>query len=374
MRFEAYDMLKGLWILMKKWIAALAALTLALTAATAFAQATPSGSGYSGQVDYRQAISVKAPFGGNMEDYALRVGDAVTQGQALFSLTTTKVYAPVDGYVRGLAVQPGDDTADVLARYQALMNVEPQGRYLVYASTARAFKDSKNNNVNRYLNEGETVYLQSSDDDDRTGVGTIIAVDERNFTVEVKESNLNVEEMTSIYRDSAFTTEERLASYARVQKNPAAKITAEGVVLRVAVTEGQQVKRGDLLMETVAGERMANVPTDDAVLSPAEGVLISLPVAPGTTVQQDQVIATLYANHDLLVTFDLDEGDLDAVLPGSAVQVTLDSLPNREPLTGRVQSVSNLATGAGEAKYTAYVTLDSVENLRPGMSVSVYLQ
>ena len=360
---------------MKKIFAILLALGMTLAAVPSLAEAAPEAAGYSGKVDYRTAITVQAPFGGILQDYALRVGDTVKAGETLFALSTTKVYAPIDGTVRGLQAQAGDDAAAVAARYGALLSIEPAGRYTVSANTSRAYNSSDLNNTNRYLNEGETVYLRSSDDDDRIGEGVITSVDGRNFTVEVRQSNLNLEETTSIYRDAAFTTEQRLASYARVSKAPAVQVTGEGSVLSIAVTEGQSVKRGDLLFTTVTGALDGLAATSDTVTAPVDCVLLTLPSAAGTTVSKNDVLATLYAADDLWVTFDVDESDLATITQGSKVSVKADAVAQWPAIDGTVVSISALNTGTDDtAQYTAYVALDSVDNLRVGMNVSVYLQ
>ena len=113
----------------------------------------------------------------------------------------------------------------------------------------------------------------------------------------------------------------------------------------------------------------------DTVVSPVDGVLLTLPKAAGMAVQQDEVLATLYAKDDLWVTFDVDESDLAVVAEGRKVSVTLDALPDSAPIGGTVVSVSALSSGeGGDAQYTAYVALDIMDALRVGMNVSVYLQ
>ena len=205
---------------MKKTLAILMAAALMLGTLPALAETATDTAGFSGKVAYRSEMTLLAPFGGTLADYDLHVGDTVKAGETLFSIGTTKVYAPVDGTVRGLQAVAGDDTALVIDRYGALMSLEPAGRYTLNANTGRAYSSSDSNNVNRYLNEGETVYLRSSDDEDHTGVGVITSVSGRNFTVEVKQSNLNMEESVSIYRDQGYSTEQRLATYAKVRQGP----------------------------------------------------------------------------------------------------------------------------------------------------------
>lgn len=360
---------------MKKAFVILLALSLVLAALPALAESTPTGAGYSGTVDYRSTQTVRAPFGGTLADYTLRVGDEVRTGDAMFSLSTVKVYAPFDGTVRGLRAQAGDEAAGVNTRYGALLYLEPAGKYTLSATTNNAYDSDSTHNRNRYINEGDTVYLQSSDDHDRTGVGVITTVDGRNFTVEVLQSNLDMEDTVSIYRDDAFSTAQRIGSRARVKQADATAIAPEGSVLRCAVSEGQSVKRGDILFEMVTGTLDGLATADATVSAPADGVLLSLPVAAGSTIAKDDVLATYYTENDLWVKFDLDESDLDTVTVGSRVRVTLDALTGRDALEGTVASVATVPDATEDGvTYTAYAVLNQAENLRVGMSVSVYLQ
>lgn len=360
---------------MKKITVLLLALSLMLTGVPALAETATSGVSYSGTVAYGATRSITAPFGGTLGDYTLSVGDTVKVGEALFTLSTTKVYAPFDGIVHGVQAQPGDEAAAVTDRYGALLYMEPVGKYTISTTTANAYKNDSNNNINRYLNEGETVYLRSSDDNERTGVGMITTVDGRSFTVEVKEGKLNVEDTVSIYRDAAYSNAERLASYAKVQRAASTAITAEGSVLKCLVTEGQSVKRGDLLFETVTGTLAGLQGVSDTVATPADGTIVSVAKASGAAVNQNDVLATYYTQADLRVQFTVDEGDLDTIGAGAKVKVTFDALSAREALDGTIASVVSVPGEAGgDSKYTAYVQLADTTTLRDGMTVSVYLQ
>ncbi len=356
---------------MKKLLTLLLTLVLTFGLTASLAETQQGSVSYSGVVTYRETMTVRAPFGGVLADSSLKAGDSVKAGEPLFTLLTTKVYAPLDGVVRGLHAQPGDAAATVAQRYGALCYVEPAGRYTVSANTANAYDSSSTHNANRYLNEGETVYLRSSDDNDRTGVGIITQTDGRTFQVEVLTSNLDPEDKVSIYRDEAFTTAKRIGSYARVQKAAAVAVTAEGSILTCAVSEGQTVHRGDLLFETVTGTVDNLAAASAQVQSPVDGVVVSVAQTSGQTVQKDATLATLYASDALCVQFDMDEGDLDTLAIGTAVRATLDALPQRDALMGTITAISNLSKGEGDARYTATVTLTDTANLREGMNVSV---
>ncbi|MCE5342444.1 MAG: HlyD family efflux transporter periplasmic adaptor subunit [Eubacteriales bacterium] len=359
----------------KKCLGSLLVLSLVAFSIPALAEATPSNLDYAGAVEYRDTVTLSAPFGGNLKDFTLRVGDAVTAGQPLFTLSTTKVYAPFDGTVRGLQANPGDDAAQVAARYGALLYLEPAGKYTVSASTSGAYDSTNTHNANRYVNPGDIVYMQSTEDDARIGTGVVTTVSGRSFTVEVLQSNLDPEDNVDIYKDEALSTGNRLARSARIQQAEATAITAEGSMLRCAVTEGQSVKRGDLLLETVAGALDGLQPVSDTVVSPVDGVLVSLPQTAGSAVTQDEVLATLYAQDALWVTFDVDESDLDAIAIGQNVKVELDALAARDQIAGMVESISYLSSTQNDgAKYTVYVSLEDTANLRSGMSVTVHLR
>ena len=357
----------------KKSFSLLVALCLAFSA-SALAETPVGGLDYTGKVAVKQTRTLLAPFGGQLEDFALRAGDAVTAGQTLFTLSTTKVYAPVSGTVRGLQAQPGDEAQQVITRYGALCSLEPEGLYTLTASTSGAYDSESLHNRNRYVNPGDTVYLQSDEDDERTGTGVVTAVDGRSFTVEVLLSTLDPEDAVTVYNAPAMETANRLARNARLSQAAATAITAEGSVLRCLVSEGQKVKRGDALFETVTGTLANLSPVSNTVTAPADGVVQSVQAAAGATVQQNDVLATLYRQSDLWVTFDADESDLDAIAVGQQVTVTLDALPARDAVAGTVEAISavNAAT-EGSAKYTVSVSLADTANLREGMSATVRL-
>jgi multidrug resistance efflux pump len=360
--------------MLKKRIAWLAALCVALSLSAAQAEPSAATLSYSGTVAVREVQTVLAPFGGRLADFSLRPGDAVASGETLFTLSVSTVYAPFAGNVRGLRAQPGDDAAQVGDRYGALCYLEPQGLYTVSASTSGAYDSTSLHNRNRYVNQGDVVYLESDEDDARTGTGIVTAVDGRSFTVEVTQSTLDPEDTVTIYNDPAMETADRIARSARLSHAQAVAVTAQGSVLRCLVGEGQAVQRGDPLFETVSGTFDSLVPTGDTVLAPADGVVQSGEATAGATVNQFDVLATLYRQSDLWVTFDADESDLDTIAQGSPVTVTLDALPGRAALAGTVEAISavNDASAAG-VRYAVYVSLADTDGLRAGMSVSVTL-
>lgn len=353
-----------------------ACLLLAGTVPALASETTASSSrSFSGKITYNESISLLAPFGGQLEDYTVHAGDAVASGETLFSINTTKVYAPDDGIIRGVRAAAGDDAQSVIDRYSALAYLEPSGQFIATATTSGAYKSNSNGNENRLLHEGETVYLRSTGDYDRTGTGFITIIDGSSFTVEIAESNLEINERVNIYRDSTFSSESRIATSGTVKKNSSVAITAEGSILQCYVEDGDTVKRGDLLFETVTGTLDDLQGGSNTVTSPVDGVLIAINQNAGDTVSKGDVLATLYDQSTLLVQANVDEADLDYLRIGDRVKITFDALTTREPMEGTIDTISSISTSeAGDAIYTAYIRLPYTEGLREGMSVSVYTQ
>lgn len=329
---------------MKKKLALLLAACLLVGGASAMAEESASDTGYSGKVTYSQTMSVLAPFGGMLQDYAVKIGDTVSAGQVLFTLSTTKVYAPFDGTVRGLQAKAGDDAQNIIDRYGALLYLESPGKYTISATTSGAYDSENTHNVNRYLNEGKIVYLRSSEDNDRTGEGVVTSVSGRSFTVEVLQSTLDLEDKVSIYQSYEFDSAERIATNAKVQREDSIAVKAEGSVLRCLVSEGQSVKRGDLLMEMVTGSLDSQHMTSEQVVSPVDGVVVTLPQSSGTTVSKDAILTTVYAQSELEVTFDIDESELSQFTIGQEVRITFDAMPELEAIGGTVTAISSLSS------------------------------
>ena len=90
---------------MKKRLAFIIAWVLALTLGTGAALAETS---YAGQVAPGETVHIQSPFTASVEQVSAETGDFVHAGDALFALTTTKIYAPCDGTVQGVLAQEGD--------------------------------------------------------------------------------------------------------------------------------------------------------------------------------------------------------------------------------------------------------------------------
>lgn len=333
-------------------------------------QGTAKGKGFSitGKVVAGESVSLTAPYGGKVLDYSLREGDVVQPGASPFTIDTIKVYAPCDGTVGGIRAQAGDEAAFIQDQYGALLYVEPTNLLRIETNTS----DSYNNNENKVIHVGETVYLKSVNSSARTGAGYVTQVSGSSYTVEVTEGNLRLAERANIYRDVEYEDKSKIGSGKTARQNPVA-ITGEGSVLRVLVSEGQQVKRGDVLAEMVTGVLPGyNTKWGSAGVS-GESVVASIAVQPGQQVSEGEVLATLYPLSKVQIAADLNELDLGRVAVGDTVQVELDGMKEAGRIEGTVASISAKShSGSGDAEYKVYVNFAVDGNVREGMSATVY--
>ena len=356
---------------MKKLIAILAAACLLFSAAALADSVTVNGA-----VVSTQSEVVAAPIGGTVRKLLTTAGTHVSAQAPLIALSTTVVYAQEDGTAR-LFGEPGDQTESVAARYGAVVYVEPDYHYTISASTRYAY-DTEENKV---IHPGEQVYLRSYNDaGKRTGTGVVNLVSGSTFNVEVTSGSFNGGEAVVVYRSSAYATSSRIGRGSATRTDPIA-YTGEGSIVRFCVEDGAAVKKGDALFETLNGEFDHLSMTGDQVLSPVEGIVASLSVNPGDTLEKGAVTAEIYPDSAMRIEASVSEANLRYFALGSEVTVEFPYL-GAEPITlpGTVERISFLADGttddeeSEEAWYLLYVDFEPVEGIRYGMSALITLE
>ena len=328
-----------------------------------------------GTVEAGNTLAIIAPFGGVLLDSSLKEGDMVRAGNVLHTIETTKVYAPVDGRVGGVRVQDGDEATVVQDRYAALLYIEPSSPYIIKTDTKNAYGGSPENS---YIHVGESVYLRSSGSKKRGGIGFVMSVEGSNFTVEVLDSNLELDESTSIYRDGDYKYESRIGT-GRTLRNPNVAISLDsGSIYKVHVRQNDVVSRGDLLLEAVTGTiPMQDIPGNE-VKAEEDSIVATVAANAGDTVSQNQLLSTLYPIEGFQIAVPVSEMELPYVSIGDTVRVELTNIRDQPPLTGTVASISGLSSAEAtedeytEAAYDVYIDFSASAIIRQGMNVNVY--
>ncbi len=350
-----------------------ALLALALVASPALAEMPLA---LDGSVVSSGSEAVRAPFGGVIEEVAARPGDLIGLGDPVASIVTTKVYAPQDGVVASVCAQPGDGAEGIIARYGAVMYVEPTNRYVVEASTEKAY----NSSATRYVHIGEKVYLSCTKDGSHRGTGIVTKVEAADeggvtkYTLEVTGGEFYIGETVGAFRKSNYASTSRIGR-GTVGQAQAVAIPGEGSVLKIHVQPGDSVERGQLLFETVSGALDGLYAGDSTVVSNLRGIVASVDTKTGETVAKDASLITVYPFDKLQIEARVNVLDLYAVHEGDAVEIEFDLDPDslrRYP--GTVDSISYVASGEeGQTYYSAYISFTADEHVRLGMPALVYL-
>jgi len=352
---------------MKKIIrvsACVLALMLVLICA-ASAKEAPTVS-MSGRLQPERIRVITAPMTGSVSVCETRTGDKLTAGESLMTIDTVCVYAPCDGTVAGLRVQEGDSIAPIAALYGAAMYIEPTSLYMISASTTNAYES----NDNRIIHVGETVYLTSVNNSNRVGKGLIISVSGENYIVEVTESNIRINETCRISRVEDSEKSSGRIGQGKTQRNNPMPVTAEGSVVRLHVAEGEQVRRGDLLME-IAPDYL-NGAIENEVKAEYDCIVLAVMASEGSVVQKGQPIAQVFEAETLQAVVLISEDDLPNVNVGDEVDVMLDLDPDEYSYRGTIEHISYVpAESVMGTMYEVTVSFRNDDFVRMGMSITV---
>ncbi len=319
-----------------------------------------------GTVEAGATVPVYAPIGGTVDAVSVEQGMRVSAGETLFSYRTEKTYAAEDGTVAGVFAKAGDDAEKVTEKYGADLYIEGTTVYSVSASISKAYNAAETTIVHT----GETVYLVCRTDAKRFGTGVITAVDGSNYTVLVTEGNFIVGDSVTLFRDSAYTEKLRIGRGNIARVNPTA-VTGTGAVVSVAVKDGDAVKRGDLLMETLSGTFEGYEMTGISVTAEEEGVIVSAAAEAGTAVNKGDIVIQLAPVSGMRVEAAATADDRQALKAGDKVLIELEA-DESISYEGTVRYITEIPEeGTEEVTYKAVIDFTPDENVYFGMPVVV---
>lgn len=132
-------------------------------------------------------------------------------------------------------------------------------------------------------------------------------------------------------------------------------------VVRLCVSEGETVERGQLPYEVCASE-------ETTVVAPVSGVVTRLFAAPGDELRSDEAIAAIVRSEDICVEIDMDKTQAATLQPGDRVELTFAADSDNETAMGTIEEILSIAENAA---YRAYIVPDETGGLRIGQSVTV---
>ena len=312
-----------------------------------------------------ETIQIYAPVSGTTESVSVEAGQKVQADDTIYTMKTTKVYADHDGKVSGIFGRPGDDVECVTTRYGAVLYIEESPAFTVSASTSGAY----NSMETKYVHPGEYVYVASRNSVNRTGEGVITAISGTSYTVEISKGTFLTGETVEVFRDPEYDYQTRIGKGTVTYSDPVAVTGGTGSIVSIAVEDGQEVKRGDLLMETVDGTFDAYVMTGTTITAGVSGVVGSVNVQAGESVTKDAVAAELYSLETMCAEASIPEDYISQIQEGDPVTIELSTDMNKT-YSGKIVMISAIATQR-EEEVTYRVVAEFVpdEDVRFGMSV-----
>ena len=307
-----------------------------------------------------ETCAVYAPVSGTADSVSMEAGQKVGAGDTLYTMKTKKVYADRDGKISGIFGQPGDDAEAVSTQYGAVLYIEEDAAYTVSGTTAKAY----NSMETKIVHTGETVYVVSRSNSNRCGKGFISAVSGSGYTIEITEGTFLSSESVAIFRSADYAYETQLGYGTANRKDPAA-VTAAGAIVRIAVEDGAEVKRGDLLMETLDGIYDAYGENSTEVKAEKAGVIGSVSVQAGGSIEKGSVAAEIYLTDRIRVEANIPEDYVNLVSEGDPVTVELTADINRH-YEGTIVMISAIA---GETNEETGVTYRIVAEFTPDEAV-----
>ncbi len=353
----------------KRWMClALAALMAAMTG---LAGAELS---YEGKVVGTVTQPIQAPFGGKIKENAKKAGDGVQEGEILAKIASTLNYAPIEGTVTGMYLAEGDKAEDVTERYGASLYIEPTNRYIIEATTEKAYNASEN----RYIHLGERVYLRCVTDGSHKGTGMIAALTEKGYRIEVTGGDFYMGEKVDAYRKSDYSKESCVGRGTVDRAKPVA-VKGTGSVIKTHVKNGDFVERGELLFETVDGVLDGLYAPEPNILCPVDGIISSVDKANGENVAKGDTVMKVIPRDSLQVEFEVPESDLFALREGQKVSMELYwETESGKTYQGEILSISHVNTEqkaeTDKKTYKAYASVNADERIRLGMSVILYVE
>ena len=312
-------------------------------------------------------VDITAPMSGTLTAFDLTAGDTVQAGDELMGFVTTGIYATEDAVVKALFVQEGDDAAAATSRYGAVMGMEPKVDQQIQATIAGAYNDEDN----RTIHLGETLYFKSSKSARTEGYGRVVGLSGDSYVLDVLKGDFELKENVTLYRTDDYEQKDCVGKGTVVRRD-SLLVQGSGRVAGLYVQEGDEVKNGQLLMELVSADAAPDA-ADPRVESPVNGVVSTVSVNAGQQVWKGQHLCRIYLTDTLEIVAEVDEMDLGDLKVGDTLPVTLD-VNKEQVLTGTVTEISALGvTKQNASYYTIHVSIPAGTG-RLGNSASVYLK
>ena len=310
-----------------------------------------------------ETAKIIAPFAGTLRPFDWAAGEAVSAGDVLFEIDTIPVYANQSGTVAAVLANVGDDADGVIARHGALAVIEPELPLYIAANTRDAYDDEDN----KYLHAGETLYLKCGNE---KGEGRVTSVNGKDYVVEILSGSYDVDETVRCFRESAMPSDSETGR-GKVKRYPDVNVLSSGRVAKVHVQPGDKVAAGDLLFEMI--DAVSARDASPVIAAPVSGAVTLMQAASGAQVYRGMLLCEIADLSALELSAEVDELDLSAIRVGDVLTYTLDAY-GEQTFSGTVTEIRPIGTPRQNATYfDVRITAPQDASVLPGMNATVNL-
>ena len=311
-------------------------------------------------------MDITAPYSGTLTSFDLASGDTVAAGDVLMGYVTNDVYATEAGTVKAVFAREGEDATAAMARYGAVMAIEPAVINQVDATT-----DGANSDIdNKILHLGETLYFKTSGNNGAEGTGRVVSVDDQAYRVDVLTGDFDKDDDVTLYRRDNYVSTSAVGK-GTIVRRPALMAAGQGRVEKCYVAQGDTVVAGQKLFSLISADAAPDAYASE-ITAMVDGVVEKVLVTAGQQVWKGQVLCRVDRTDAIEVVADVDEVDLGNLKIGDLVPVTLD-MDKTNVLMGTVTQISALGISKQNAAYfTAHATIPTGSGML-GASASLYL-
>lgn len=325
---------------------------------------------FDGSVKTLGSTPVNAPIGGTAGTVVWLEGQKIAAGETIVTLAPDTAKAPVSGTVTGIFASEGDDLDSITARYGAVLYIDPDACFTVTTNTDKAYDAAEN----KYIRIGESVYLQGVNYTNHVGTGRVTNVSGTNYTVSVNAgADFYPGESVRIFREASYSSKSRIGTGNISRVDPAA-VSVSGSLFSLLVKDGDHVDAGDKLFTYLGGTFDGLYMSGNTVTSPVSGIIETVNVAAGDTVQKNACVMNIVEPDSLYIEFTVSESDLMYIAEGDKVKIEFMWNEGMTEMTdGTITFISFLSvSGTDGAGYTVHVDFEPTDETRIGMTAVVY--
>lgn len=276
------------------------------------------------------------------------------------------IKSTVSGKVKALKVETGSEVETVVGENGYLCLISTDGKMKVILSTSE-------------LKKNEDVKVTIGDS---TISGQVTKISGDSATIEIGTNKYEVGEEAKVTKEDGAevgTSTLELCDYVKVTGT-------EGTIASILKTENASVYSGTNLFKLESypesdaytslikqkeeiEEQIADLQRQLTVSADFSGIITSLPITAGSTVNEKDTVAVISSGEGYYITLTVDESDISALKVGQKATVTLDAVPGT--FEGEVSELSyEGATDLAVTSYTVTVATGSIDGAISGMSAS----